>query len=173
MKRLIVFALLAAGCRSGSVRGARLSINVTPPVLDFGNVRPGASSKLVVTISNDGQAALHVSKASIVHDVRSTFQLGAFPDALQDLRPSQSATLSVTYVGAGSEGADGASLILETDVDSARQVAVSLVGGRCSRVRPNRRTVPGLAFLSSPMKQIVAAAARSAMPATGASKECA
>lgn len=117
-------ALSAVACNNTKLTASVAQISFEPQSIDFGNQVPGTTSKAKLKISNEGNRALSFSAAKILGDTRMAFTVDKLPDTLG---AGQSVTLNVSYFSA-SEGADGATLVIDSNADNTPESRVPLVG---------------------------------------------
>ena len=123
---LLLCALLSAGCGSRTtIQSAKGNLTVDKLSLDFAAQRPGVSSKLIVTLANQGDRSIAIHGSRIDGDVRSAFHASALPDAIG---AGASVQIEVRY-SATAEGTDGASLVIDSDADNTPEAHISR-GGR-------------------------------------------
>ncbi len=122
---LFVCALALAACRTSNAPATHLSIVIDPPTLDFGPLEPGLSKSLTVTITNNGEAVVHVSDVSISGDARTAFKLGTLPDVLKALAVSQEAKFTVAYTAPAIEGTDTAFIAIKSDAPARSQLVLT------------------------------------------------
>jgi hypothetical protein len=107
-----------------TTRRAEAFLVVDPPALDFGAHAPPEQQTKSVTLTNSGDRALSFSSIAIEGDA-TIFQLGTVP---MQLDVGAVATIDVTFVPPSTEGAQGATLVIDSDAANAPEVRVSLSG---------------------------------------------
>lgn len=111
--------VLLAACEGPRLRPVTGDLQISPAVLDFGARAAGSRTTLTVTLTNSGKAPAPLS-ARLERDARGAFSLGEAPALLE---AGAQVTLPLTYVAPLTEGADGVSLVLESDTELVLSVA--------------------------------------------------
>ncbi len=128
--RLALIGLVAvstfSACQRADLARTYPSISVTPSTLNFGEVAVGQSAVNTLTLFNSGTTALHVTSVQLVGTNTGAFHLLNAPGA-STLEAGTSATLRVEYRPLA-QGADGASVEIESDATNSPTVLVSLAG---------------------------------------------
>ena len=103
-------------------------IVVTPSSLDFGNtVVDNASLAKTITISNTGDVVLDVTNITVTGTSANMFTIATNLCVTNNINPSQSCTLSVTFTPSA-EGAQSASLVISSNDPISSTVPVALSG---------------------------------------------
>ena len=140
-RALVAVALLlaAAGCDSRiRVQRVNSTLEVAPAALDFGPRAAGSVSTLTVAFKNSGSAPLTLT-ARLERDARGSFATGAMPTRIE---AGTEAALTVTYLAPETEGADGVSLVIESDSLSTAQIVLSVSGRTIVTPSPLVEPVP-------------------------------
>lgn len=111
--------------------------SVSPTVVDFGAVEPGATATLEVAMTNDGSAGLEVLRARLEGDPELSVLPQAYPVALL---PTEVAALRLSYSPARC-GADASTIELVTTDPNTRDNVLTVVGH-----------TPGRSFVMSPAR---------------------
>ncbi|MFT3712222.1 MAG: PQQ-binding-like beta-propeller repeat protein [Archangium sp.] len=118
--------VVVSGCDCGpNISSARGDLQVVPLALDFGNRSPGSMNDLTLELTNTGNAPLSLTNATLEGDTRQAFMVGMLPPTLE---AGASFTLNVRYRAPMTEGADGATLLIESNASTSPQVRVSILG---------------------------------------------
>jgi len=75
-------------------KGNRAGLQVTPSILDFGNVTPGDPANITVTLLNTGNCYENVTVSATVNGVTSPLLPGPLT-----INPAQTASLLAEYTG--------------------------------------------------------------------------
>ncbi|MBI3181105.1 MAG: choice-of-anchor D domain-containing protein [Myxococcales bacterium] len=110
--------------------GVSPAVQLSPMVLNFGNVRVGGSVPMAVTVSNNGNGPLTLTGTSVGGTDAARFNLGAFGTP-QTLAPGGSAQLQVTF-SPTALGIAGAQLTVTSDDPNAPNAMATLVGNGTS-----------------------------------------
>lgn len=122
----LLLVVVVSGCDCGpNISSARGDLQVVPLALDFGNRAPGSMNDLTLELTNTGNAPLTLANAQLEGDTRRAFSVGMLPATLE---AGASFTLNVRYAAPAMEGADGATLLIESNASTSPQVRVSVLG---------------------------------------------
>lgn len=99
-----------------------IAVDVT--LIDFGSVRPGESASQVITVTNEGDADLHLD-VPVLLDPTGSFALAAV--GAQALLPGESASVVVSFAPTAS-GTPTASLLIVSDDPDEADAEVMLLG---------------------------------------------
>lgn len=137
---LFLWGAFPVGCRcekKAQTRSASSELVVSASSLDFPNVSPGSAMTLPLTLTNQGTALVTLSELVISHG-----NLGFSVTAPQtmELGAAESTTVTVRFAPPV-PGKHATSLLIRSDADNAREIAVALAGegvpcGPASCVQP-------------------------------------
>ena len=118
--------------RSSSGEMASPQLSVSPTTLDFGNVMPGASKSLPLTISNDGNTDLFVESLNIEENDAALFEVFTNPTPIT-LSPGQSTVADIIFSpGSGPESTKNATLKVRSNDPDRLTMNVALRGALSS-----------------------------------------
>ncbi len=121
---LALGALVTYGCSSATTRRSRAVITFAPLAVEFGSQIVGTTATQELVLSNGGSFVLLLSLPRILGDTRTVFRTSPIPSQIE---AGASVHLKVIYLPTA-EGADGASLVLESNADNAPEVRIPLAG---------------------------------------------
>ncbi|MHB8876318.1 MAG: hypothetical protein ACYC8T_21710, partial [Myxococcaceae bacterium] len=148
MRRALCWVWLAipfSGCEQNlAVRNALASIVAEPPSVDFGTTAPGVPVEREVTLFNEGRAALQIEEVLLDGVAADSFSMK--PLAATALQSGERVVVGLVY-SPKAEGNHGARLLVRSNANNARELAVSLSGvafsaDPCAKVSCNQPPGP-------------------------------
>src|SRR5687767_26288 len=106
-----------------STQRSRARLSVDPPAIDFGRHAPGARGTAKLTLKSEGTQEVTIHSITVTADARSAFSIGTAP---AKIGVGEQVQLDVFYDAPAAEGADGATLVIESDAENAPRIQVSL-----------------------------------------------
>ncbi len=127
MRSLFVLGVLCAvtGCKCGpSVAKVNPSLAVSPPGLDFGQVKVGDATQRTVRLEAQTRSAVAISAVTLEGPGASSYRLGALPTVVE---AQGTATFTVTFAPSAVE-AFTASLVIKSDDPERPVTRLALAG---------------------------------------------